>query len=195
MSGPVTKDTSSIAFGMAQIRVGASAANIGKIHAALVAADSIGSLANTKFTAEVEFWKHSSGFPLLEDLAIPLRANAKLECAMEEISPENLALATGVDISSGSYLAHSGEVALGALESPAYIRMEGIYTFPETDYEMHIIFPRAQIEGSTEIDLQKEDAAATPITFASKRADSSVSGGNAVWDAKPLGRITFVDNS
>jgi hypothetical protein len=41
------------------------------------------------------------------------------------------------------------------------------------------------------MDLQSEDAATVPIIFEAKRADSEVSGGNAVWDDKPLGRIAW----
>ena len=46
-----------------------------------------------------------------------------------------------------------------------------------------------------EIDLQKEDGAAVPIVFEAKRSDSDVSGGHAVWDSMPLGRIAFYDAS
>jgi hypothetical protein len=193
MPGPVTKDTSSLALGLAQVRVGASVANIANKAAVLASSDSIGSLANTKFTHEIEYWRHSSGFPLLEDHVIPLRGSAKLECSFEEINPKNIGLALGDDVSTGSFNVHSGAVYLGNLESPAYMRMEAIYTFPDNTYTMQIIFPRAQIEGTIEIDLQKEDAAGIPITFAAKRADSAVTAGNAAWDLAPLGVIHFKD--
>jgi len=192
MSGPVTKDTSSLTLGLAQVRVGASATNIGKASAQLSESDSIGSLANTKFSHEIEYWRHSSGFPLLEDHVIPLRGSAKVECTFEEINPKNLALAMGVDISAASYEVHSGQVLLGALSSPSYVRMEAIYTFPNSD-TMTVIFPRAQVESAIEIDLQKEDAAGVPITFSSKRADSAVTAGNAVWNTCPLGVVRFLD--
>lgn len=195
MAGPVTKDTSSLALGLAQIRVGASATNIAKTAEVLVVGDSIGSLANTKFTHEIEYWRHASGFPLLEDYVIPLRGTAKLDCAFEELSPENLDLAVGVDISAGSYSAHSGQVELGNLVAPSYVRMEANYTFPDADYRMVIIFPRAQVESAIEVDLQKEDAAAVPISFSAKRADSATSGGDAHWDSMPLGVIHFFDET
>jgi hypothetical protein len=190
-TGPVTRDTSTLALGLAQVRVGVSAANIANIQPALAAGDSIGSLADTKFTSEVEFWRHSSGFPLMEDYVIPLSEKATLECAYEEIKPYTLALARGIDASSGYDQAHSGEIALGQLASPAYVRMEALYTFPNGSNYMTIIFPRAQAVGAMEIALSKEDNSKPTITFESKVASSDVSGGHAVWDDKPMGRILF----
>lgn len=189
--GPVTVSTSSLALGLAQVRLGASAANIALLPPQLVAGNSIGSLANTKFIGDIEIWKHESGFPLLEDYDIPLRVSAGLECAFEEITPKNLAFALGIDATTGYAEAHSGEIPIGAVAAPAYLRMEARYTFPNASNYMDIIFPRAQVAGSLEMDLQKEDAAAVPITLEAKRADSNVSGGNALWDDRPLGSIQF----
>jgi len=187
--GPLTKDTSTVALGLAQIRVLESAANIADIQPAGVAADSIGALANTKFTSNTDWFKLESGFPLMEDYTTPIRESAMLECAFKEITPENMALAFGTDTTSGSYTVHSGEVGLGDRVAPDYIRMEAFYTFPNGTNTMTIIFPRAQVSASIEIDMQAEDVAAVPIVFESKRADSEVSGGDAAWDSKPLGRI------
>ena len=191
-SGPVTKDTSTIALGLAQIRIGASAANIATITSALTTGESIGALANTKFTGNTDWFKLESGFPLLEDYTTPLRESAALECSFKEITPANMALAYGFDPSSSpysSYTAHSGEVPFGGRVSPAYIRMEAVYTFPSGSNYMYMIFPRAQVSASVEIDLQIETNAAVPVTIEAKRADSEVSGGNAVWDDKPMGRL------
>lgn len=96
-SGPTTKDTSTIALGLAQIRVGDATSNIANISKALDAVDSIGALANTKYTGGVDFFKFESGFPLLEDLIIPMRESAMLECSFNEITPFNLALSHGID--------------------------------------------------------------------------------------------------
>ena len=63
-SGPLTKTPASLALGLAQIRVGSASENIATATPVLTEADSIGSLAQTKFTNEVEYWTHSSGFPL-----------------------------------------------------------------------------------------------------------------------------------
>lgn len=191
--GPTTRNTTSIALGLAQVRIGASATYIGNINPQLAAGDSIGSLTTTRFTGNVDWYKHESGFPLLEDLTIALREAAALECSFEEVNPLNMNLAYGIDISLASYAAHSGEVKLGARTSPAYIRMEAIYTYPDGTNQMSIIFPRAQCAAAIEVDLAKEDAAAVPITIESKIADSNVSGGDAVWDTMPLGRIAFTD--
>ena len=193
-SGPVTTDTSTVALGLAQIRIGASLTNIGNIQPVLLAADSIGALANTKFLGNTDWFKLESGFPLQEDLTLAIREGAALECAFKEITPVNVAMAYGNDPSVAPYdtmTVHSGEVPLGDRTSPSYLRMEAVYTYPSgTDY-MYIIFPRAQVSASVEVDLAAEDAAAIPITFESKRADSEVSGGHAVWDDKPLGRFAW----
>ncbi len=193
-AGPVTKDTSTVALGLAQIRIGTSATYMGDIHPQLAAADSIGAMASTKFTSTMEIWKLESGFPLLEDYQIPIREGAMLECAFKEITPYNLALARGYDATDGSFdEEHSGEIALGDFDTRSieYVRMEAIYTFPNGTNYMNIVFPRAQVVPATEMDLQAEDAVAVAVAFESKRADSEVSGGSAVWDDKPLGWITF----
>lgn len=193
-SGPVTKDTSTVALGLAQIRIGASAANIAEQHQVLAAGDSIGAMASTKFNSTMEIWKLESGFPLLEDYQIPIRESASLECAFREMTPYNLALARGYDPTGGGFdEAHSGEIALGDFDTRSieYVRMEARYTFPNGTNYMDIIFPRAQVVPNTEMDFQGEDAAAVAIAFESKRADSEVSGGSVVWDDKPLGWIKF----
>jgi hypothetical protein len=195
--GPVTKYTDAVALGLAQIRVGVAASHVGNIHPALVAADSIGALANTKFSGNTDWFKLESGFPLLEDLTIPIREAAALECAFKEIHPFNLAIALGLDATTRGYLKttdtdrHSGEVPLGGRNQPEYVRMEAVYTYPNGTNRMVIIFPRAQVAASMEMDMQIEDVAAVPVTFEAKRADSEVSGGSAVWDSKPLGRICW----
>jgi hypothetical protein len=100
-SGPVTKDTSTIALGLAQIRVGNSATNIANANSVLTAAASIGALASTKYTGTVDYWRLQSGFPQLEDMSIPLRESSMLECEFKEITPYNLALARGIDPAGG----------------------------------------------------------------------------------------------
>ena len=294
-SGPVTKDASAIALGLAQIRIGSTAANIASATPVLSAEDSIGALANTKFISNVDWYTFKSGFPQLEDLVIPTGEACSLECAFNEITPFNLALANGIDplaaldaavvggtivssagtttgtiavdndggvttetftvvftgatafsvygsvsghIGDGANLttdfepdngghpyftipanffsgtwaaddtytfattayvagsssyssAHSGSIGLGGRTSPDYIRMEAVYTYPNGTNHMTIIFPRSQVAASVEVDLQKEEAAAVPITFEAKRADSEVEGGNAAWDNSPLGKLVF----
>jgi hypothetical protein len=176
-------------LGLCQIRVGDSATNIADALAALLAADSIGALANTTFTANVDYWRLESGFPLLEDLVVPLREGAMLECAVKEITPFNIAMSKGIDPTSGYTDVHSGEVALGAMTTPDFIRMEGVYTYPNGSNYLYIIFPRAQVTSSMELDFQAEDNVNSPLTFESKRADSEVTDGDPVWDDKPLGRL------
>ena len=190
-TGPVTRDTTTVALGLAQIRLGASLTNIATINPVLTKTDSIGAMAKTGFKADAEYWKLESGFPLMEDMSVPLRTSASLECEFKEISPKNLAFAMGKDATSGYTTPHSGEIALGALTTPAYIRCEADYTFPNGTDKMTFIFPRAQAESSVALDFQSEDAVACPVTFTAKRADSEVSGGDAVWDNMPLGRVLF----
>jgi hypothetical protein len=192
--GPVTKDTSTVALGLAQIRVGPSAANIGSIAPVFTSTNSIGALANTRFIGNTDWFKLESGFPLIEDFTTPIREAAAMECAFKEITPLNFALAYGFDPDESPYDAmtvHSGEVPIGDRTAPDYIRMEADYTYPNGTNHMYIIFPRAQVSASVEVDLQSEDAAAVPITIEAKRADSEVEGGSAAWDDKPLGRIAW----
>lgn len=193
-TGPLTKNPQAVALGLAQIRVGASAANIALIAPQLAASDSIGALASTKYTGKADFWKLESGFPLLEDLTLPIREASMLECGFKELSLANLSLARGIDPSLLDE--YDDSIALGGLIAPAYVRMEAIYTFPDNLSQMAIIYPRANVVSSMEIDLKAEDAAVIPITFEAKRADSGItSGGNAVWDNMPLGTIVFLTGS
>lgn len=296
-SGPVTKDTTAVALGLAQIRVGRSAANIAQIAPVLTAAESIGAMASTKFTSNIDYWKLESGFPLNEDLSIPIRETAMLECEFKEITTNNLAIARGIDPSAavsasvsngvinstagtvdstkvispdalgtvtetviivftgaeagtaygsisgeiGSFTDlsaafepangindyfsipadfftgtwadgdtytfttsvaiaagagafadnHTGSIGLGAMTSPAFVRMEAVYTYPNGTNTMTIIFPRANAVSSVEIDWQAEDNSNVPLTFEAKRSDDEVDGGNAVWNTFSLGRIVF----
>lgn len=191
LKGPITKDTSSLAVGLAQVRVGASATHIAATTPQLTASDSIGALTQTRLVAEREFLEHMVSFPRIRDYTIPISESASLECTAEEISPFTLALANGIDPTSGYDAAHSGEIALGGLNAPAYLRMEAMYTFPNGTNYMHIIFPRAQVTSQLEVDLQATDWSGIPITFIANNASSDVSGGNAVWDDKPMGAIQF----
>jgi len=189
-TGPLTKDPTAVALGLAQIRIGVASTNVDTATPVLTTSDSIGAMANTKFVGKTDFWKLESGFPLLEDLSLPIRESAALECAFKEINLANLQLARGID-PSDEY-ADTG-IALGGLVAPEYVRMEAIYTFPNNLKQMVIIFPRANVVSSMELDLKLEDAAAVPITIEAKRADSGLtSGGSASWDDMPLGTILFL---
>jgi hypothetical protein len=189
-TGPLTRDPKVVALGLAQVRVGVSATNISTADPVLTPSDSIGALANTKFVGKTDFWKLESGFPLLEDITLPIREACSLECGFKELSMANLQLARGID-PSDEYSDTS--IALGGLVAPEFIRMEAVYTFPDNLRQMVIIFPRANVISSMEIDLKAEDAAVVPITFEAKRADSAISaGGDAVWDEMPLGTIVFL---
>ena len=96
-TGPVTRDTTTIPLGLAQIRIGDSVANIANINPVLGAGDSLGAMASTSYTGETEYWDLESGFPLGLDATFPLRETNILECAFKEITPKNLALARGIN--------------------------------------------------------------------------------------------------
>jgi hypothetical protein len=190
-TGPLTRDPGAVALGLAQIRVGASAINIASATPVLLPAASIGALANTKYTGKADFWKLESGFPMLEDLTLPIRESSMLECGFKELSIYNLSLARGIDPTLLDE--YDDSIALGGLIAPAFVRMEAVYTFPDNLTQMVIIYPRANVVSSMEMDLKTEDAAVIPITFEAKRADSGItSGGNAAWDEMPLGTIVFL---
>jgi len=193
-TGPTTKDATTVPLGLAQIRIGSSATYIGQVRPILNSTDSIGALANTKLTLNQEFYKLESGYPMLEDAVFPLRESAMLECSFKELTPANMALAKGLDPSGAEYsAAHSGTISLGGLQTPAYVRMEAVYTFPDGTNTMTIIFPRAQVLSAPEVDFQMEEIAAVPISIEAKRADSEMAGGHPGWDDKPLGRLYWDD--
>jgi hypothetical protein len=189
-TGPLTKNPQAVALGLAQIRIGASASNITFAVPKLLAAASIGALANTKFVGKTDYWKLESGFPLLEDYSLPIREACSLECGFKELSMANLSLARGID--PDELDEYDTSIALGGLVAPDYVRMEAVYTFPDNQSQMVIIFPRANVVSSMELDLKPEDAAVVPITIEAKRGDSGVTGGNLAWDTMPLGTIVFL---
>jgi hypothetical protein len=193
-TGPVTKDSTTIALGLAQIRVKAYAAYIGQVGPALAAADSIGALANTSFTSTAEYFRLESGYPLLEDATFPLRENAMLECAFREITPANFALAKGKDPANYSSV-HYGSVPLGGIVTPVRLRVEAVYTYPDGTNTMTIIFPRAQAAAVIEMEFAEEEPSAIAVSLESKQAGSDNSEGHVIWDNQPLGRVLWNDGS
>jgi hypothetical protein len=197
-TGPLTKDPTSVALGLAQIRVGASAANITKQYPVLAVGTSMGALASTKFSGGGEYFKLESGYPLLQDATFPLREMAMMEVGFKEMTPANFALAKGLDPSDYAS-AHTGAIELGTLATPTIVRMEAIYTYPDAVNTMNIIFPRAQVTATIEMEYAEEDLAAVAVSIESQRADSGITTagapGNAAWDDKPLGRILWDDGT
>ena len=204
-TGPLTKDSTTVALGLAQIRIGSCETYIGQIRPILASSASIGALADTKFNGNADHFKLESGFPMLEDAVFPLREGAQLECAFKEITPYNMALARGLDPTGGGYTdAHKGEISLGGLTAPLSIRMEAVYTYPDGTNTMTIIFPRAQVVASYELPFAAEEPAAVAVVFEAKRADSDTSwenaagstvNGHVIWNDKPLGRIVWDDGT
>jgi len=199
-TGPVTRNAQSVALGLAKILVGPSATNIASTGQVLdETTDSMGAMAATNFVSEIEYWKLESGFPMLEDLTLPLRESARLECEFKEITLRNLAIARGIDADEEDYphamiagQNEEDEINLGSIKAPDYVRMEAIYTYPDQQHQMIIVFPRANVTSSMELTLAAEDNANVPITFEAKRADSGLTtGGNEAWDEAPLGKIFF----
>lgn len=294
-SGPTTKDTSAIALGLAQIRVGPATPNIAQVGQILAPTYSIGALGKTNYMSKIDFFKLESGFPLNEDMVIPIRETQGFEVTFKEMTPANLALARGIDIFAGysatvgggsikstagtvtgtitvadnagpineewtviftganagqiygkvtghvhdfvaldaamepangandyfsipisfftgtwaaddSYTfyttayqasgsaytdAHSGQIALGGLTAPEFVRMEAIYTYPNQTNHLYVIFPRCNVVSSISLDFKSETNTDVTMTFEAKRADSGVIGGDAVWDNLSLGRVYF----
>ena len=154
--------------------------------------DSLGALNTSSFTSNVEYWKLESGFPMLEDMTIPLRESAMLECEFKEVHPRNLAYARGIDASGADFDDnHSGSISLGTMVAPAFVRAEAVYTYPDGIHKMIMIFPRANVTSSVNLSFAAEDNANVPITIEAKRADSEVVGGHSTWNDAPLGRILF----
>lgn len=197
-TGPVTRDTSAVALGLAQIRVAAYSGHITNQNPALAATDSLGAMANTKFNGGGEYFKLESGFPMLEDATYPLREMASIECAFKEVTPKNIAIALGLSPSAYSQ-SHAGAVPLGTLATPVYLRVEAVYTFPDGSNRMVIIFPRAQATSAIEMEFAPEEPAAIALVLEAKRADSEVvdanNPGNIAWDDKPLGVIRWDDGT
>lgn len=204
-TGPLTKDSTTVAIGLMQIRVGSCETYIGQIRPILASSASIGALADTKYMGNADFYHLESGFPMLEDAVFPLRESAHIECSFKEITPYNIALARGLDPTGGGYTdAHKGSVGLGGLVAPLSVRVEAVYTYPDGTNTMTIIFPRAQVTAVQEMDMAAEEPAAVTITFESKRADSDTSwenaagstvNGSVIWDTYPLGRILWDDGT
>jgi len=204
-TGPLTKDSTTVALGLAQIRVGSCETYIGQIAPILSSSLSIGALSDTKFNGGADFFKLESGYPMLEDAVFPLRESAGIECAFKEITPYNFALARGLDPTDGGYAsAHLGSIGLGGLNAPLSVRVEAVYTYPDGTNTMTIVFPRAQVVASYEIPFAQEEAAGVAIVFEAKRADSLSSWVNAsgqtvtgagIWDTYPLGRIVWDDGT
>jgi hypothetical protein len=190
MSGPTTKDTSTLALGLAKVSILASASNIANPYSAAVAGDSLGAITKSLLTLDFEFWKHMAGFPQKEDYNICLSKAAKIEADAEELTPFNMALASGIDPTTYTNV-HSGMIPLGALSASAYVRTELQYVFPSGSYKMDVIFPRAQCSNSISADFQAKENIKVPLTIEAKNAESAVSGGHVVWDVAPLGRIWF----
>jgi len=191
-TGPLTKDTTTVALGLAQVRIGLASTYIGQRRAILPASASVGALADTKIVGNVDFFKLESGFPLQEDAIFPLREAISLELSFKEITPANVALARGLNPSNYASV-HSGEIPLGTMATPTFLRLEAIYTYPDGVNTLKIIFPRMQVAASLEMDFQMEDVLAVPIVCESKRADDAISGGHVIWNGAPLGIITWDD--
>ena len=192
--GPVIVNEHSIPLGLAQVRVGAFAEHIANIHPALTSSDSVGALANTSFVGEKEYFTLETGFPLIEDKSWCIREKARLDCAFYELTPANMALATGHDPKSAPYSemsASSGEIPLGEMGDADFVRMEAVYTYPNGTNTMTIIFPKAQVLGAVNVEFAAENPASVPVSIQARPADSDAPSGEAVWDDKPMGRITW----
>jgi hypothetical protein len=199
-SGPVTKAADTVPIGLAKVLVNADWISSFESRDKTLndIEDTLGALDSSSFNSEVDFWRLESGFPIMEDKVVPLRERASFELEFKEVHPRNMALARGADPSGYNEL-HSGEIKLGNLSNPAYVRMEAVYTYPNQTNHMYFIFPRAQVTSSASISFAQEDNPNVPVTIEAKRADSEVQEvqeSDAItekdtWDDAPLGIIKF----
>jgi hypothetical protein len=98
------------------------------------------------------------------------------------------AFEAGNDAYSTPYV---GEIGFGNMAAPKYLRVEGLYIFPDQEHAIHIILPRAQVTSSVDASFSATDEANVPMTFGGKTASSDVAGGHIAWDDKPLGIMRF----
>ncbi|MFZ3044705.1 MAG: hypothetical protein WA151_02225 [Desulfatirhabdiaceae bacterium] len=89
------------------------------------------------------------------------------------------------------WAANTPSIGFGGLISPADLRIEGVYIYPDGLKQMVFVFPRGQISAAIDVDFAEQDPAAIPVQFESKTASSQNSAGNAVWDSMPLGSVTW----
>ena len=166
-SGPIIVSENSIPLGLAQVRIGAFSGHIANIHPALSSSDSVGALANTSFIGEKEYFTLETGFPLVEDKSWCIREKAKMECAFYELTPANMALATGKDPAAEPYASMtttSGEIPLGEMADAEFVRMEAVYTYPNGLNFMTVIFPKAQVLGAVNVEFASENPASVPVS-------------------------------
>lgn len=189
-TGPLVKDPTTVALGLAQIRIGLASTFIGQRAPILAEAASVGGLADTKVVGNVDFFKLESGFPLQEDAIFPLREAISLELSFKEVTPANVALARGLNPADYPNV-HTGEISFGTMATPVFLRLEAIYTYPDGVNTMKIVFPKMQVAASLEMDFQMEDVLAVPIVCESKRADGAISGGHIIWNGSPLGYVRW----
>jgi len=190
-TGPITKDVSTVQLGLSQIRVGLAASYISNTGAALSESDSLGAMAATSFTSEKEYHIREDGYPLTPKPPYAISETNTLGCAFKEITPKTLALSLGMSPATFSN-PHAGTIPLGGVAPPQPLRVEAVYTFPGSTYQMIIIFPMANITSGLKLEHQLDTPAAVTLSIKAINAASNAVGGNAVWDTMPNGKILFL---
>jgi len=199
-TGPVTKAANTVPIGLAKVLVSTDWETHFETRGQALddINDTLGALNSSSFDSEIDFWRLESGFPAMEDKVVPLRERASFSLEFKEVHPRNMALARGADFSTlDSTL--SGEISLGNVTEPRYVRAEAIYTYPNGSNKMSFIFPRAQVTSTANIAFAAEDNPNVPVTIESKRADSEVQAvqdsdtitDKEFWSDAPLGIIKF----
>jgi len=85
-----------------------------------------------------------------------------------------------------------GTIGFGAMAAPKFLRVEGIYVFPDQEHAIQLIMPMAQVTSSIAANFSNTDETNTPMTIGANSASSEVVGGNAAWNNYPLGIMRFV---
>lgn len=190
---PVYRNSTTVMLGLAQIRIAESAPYIGYPTACLTKAHSLGAMVETRILGEDFDYILRSGFPQTDDLIIAYEQHVIVECVLREITPINMALMFGQAYDPTTYDdPHDGQIYLGTRGVTSFIRVEFIYWYPESNYQMHLILPKAYISTEVLIDWAVEDDYGAPFACVSTPSDSDSIGGHAIWDAAPLGCFCFL---
>ena len=188
-AGSVTKNTANLIIGEGELRVGASATNIGNSGEVLTSSDGLGAMKNIVFNDEATWVDHESGYPAIDDISRRVGTKANITGNLEELSRKNLALAKGLDWTS--YAALSGEIPIGqASTTPFYVRTELLFTLADNAQAV-IIFPRALFTNNIALNFANDSWSGVPVTIKAFRADSKITDGHGSWDLYPLGRFMY----
>lgn len=194
MAGPDLKNTGITPIGFADILIDLASQHITSTDPVLTHSEhSLGAMANTAVTGEVPLHNIMGGNPQRIAEIIPVGESFGLEISFIEKSIRNIAFAAGLDpnqFGGGDNL--SGEIQIGNITAPVEVRVEAHWLLPDGINKLVLILPRAQVQPNLAMGSAADAPVEKAVVVTSLPADSTApSGGNAVWDAKPLGVWRF----